>query len=87
MKNNTTSLIISWFFGLLIFAIGVLNVILVDYRPGIIYIILSLIYFPPVNEIIVEKLGFRIPKFLKIILGIIIIWFTLGISDLGDMIV
>ncbi|MES2543814.1 MAG: hypothetical protein V4548_02935 [Bacteroidota bacterium] len=87
MKNNLTSIIISWSFGLLIFAIGILNIVLVDYRPGLIYIFLSLIYFPPINEILVEKMGLRIPKFLKIILGIIIIWFTLGISDLGDMFV
>ena len=33
-----------------------------------------------------ERLGFSIPLVVKIILSIIIIMFTLGVSDLGDMI-
>ena len=78
--------IISWIFAAIVFAIGVLNIFLVHPVPGIVYIILSLIYLPPVNVLLKKHLGFSIPPTVKIILGIIIIWFTLGISDLGDMI-
>ena len=74
-----------WIFGLIVFAIGVLNVVLVHPVLGLVALLLSVLYFPPVNALL-EKFGFRIPLFIKIILGIFIIWFTSGVSDLGDMI-
>jgi hypothetical protein len=33
-----------------------------------------------------ERFGFSIPPLAKIILGIVLIWFTLRVSYLGDMI-
>jgi hypothetical protein len=81
-----TSHIISWIFGTTVFAIGVLNMFLVHPIPGVIYLLLSFVYFPPANAILKKKFGFSIPLLLKIILGIVIIMFTLGVSDLGDMI-
>jgi hypothetical protein len=81
-----TSHIISWLFGTLVFAIGVLNVFLVHPVPGVVYLLLSLIYMPPANAVLKKRLGLSIPLAVKIILGIFIIWFTLGVSDLGDMI-
>lgn len=87
MKDNQNSTIISWLFGIIVLAIGVLNIILIDPRPGIIYILLSALYFIPAKFIAKSKMGLMILKIFKIILGVIIIWFTLGISDLGDMFV
>jgi hypothetical protein len=63
-----------------------LNIFLVHPVPGIAYLFLSFIYFPPANAFTSNKLGFSIPVVIKIVLGIIIIMFTLGVSDLGDMI-
>ena len=85
LKINTAALV-NWIFGIIVFAIGALNLILVHPVPGIVFMLLSLVYFPPVNEVFQKKFGFAIPLVFKIILGIIIIWFTLGVSDLGDMI-
>lgn len=85
MTAKTTALnISSWLFGLTVFVIGILNAILVHPVPGIIYFLLSLIYFPPVNAFLKEKFDFTTPLIVKIILGIVIIMFTLGVSDLGD---
>jgi len=78
--------IIGWLFGLVVFAIGILNLFLVHPVPAGIYMLLSFIYLPPANEVLREKFNLSIPLAVKIILGIVIIWFTLGISDLGDMI-
>ncbi|QIL76321.1 hypothetical protein [Hymenobacter sp. HDW8] len=92
MKENavqgkaTLSSIIGWGFGMVVFAVGVANLFLVHPVPGIVYLFLSLLYLPPVNVLIKERTGFYIPTIVKIILGIIIIQFTLGVSDLGDMI-
>ncbi|MBA3633449.1 MAG: hypothetical protein H0W58_11690 [Acidobacteria bacterium] len=87
MKDNImTSNIIGWIFGTVVFAISVLNVFLVHPVPGVIYLLLSFGYFPPANAILKKRFGFSIPLVVKIILGIVIIMFTLGVSDLGDMI-
>ncbi|WP_133271312.1 hypothetical protein [Hymenobacter radiodurans] len=92
MKENavqgkaTLSSIIGWGFGMVVFAVGVANLFLVHPVPGIVYLFLSLLYLPPVNVLIKERTGLHIPGIAKIIFGIIIIQFTLGVSDLGDMI-
>lgn len=77
---------ISWIFGIIVLAIGVLNLFLVHAIPAVVYLFLSLIYFPPVNAVLRKKFGFSIPPVVKIILCIFIIMFTLGVSDLGDII-
>jgi hypothetical protein len=78
--------IISWILGLLVFAIGMANLILIHPVPGIIGLLLSMLFFPPVNDVLKKTLGFTIPFAVKIVLALFIFWFTLGISDLGDMI-
>ncbi|HEY0750115.1 MAG TPA: hypothetical protein VGD26_03100 [Chitinophagaceae bacterium] len=77
---------ISWLLGIIVYAIGVLNLFLVHFVPGIVFLILSFAIFPPINDELRKRFGFSIPVVLRIVLGILIIWFTLGISDLGDMI-
>jgi hypothetical protein len=78
--------IVSWLLGLVVLAIGVSNLLLVHPVPGVVFILLSFLFFPPVNAVLQQRAGITIPIAAKIILGIIIIWFTLGVSDLGDMI-
>lgn len=84
MTNSKAHAIIGWIFGALFVIIGVLNLILIHPVPAIAYFIVSLIYFPPTSSFFERALGFRIHPAIKIILGIIVMWFTLGISDLGD---
>jgi hypothetical protein len=87
MKSNlSSSQIIGWIFGTIVLAIGVLNLFLVHPVPAVVYFLLSLIYFPLANAVFRKNFGFSIPLVVKIILGVGIIMFTLGISDLGDMI-
>ena len=85
-QNISISTISGWLFALLVFTIGLLNMFLVHPVPGVIYLLLSTLYFPPTNDFLRQRFGLSIPPVVKIILGIVIIWFTLGISDLGDMI-
>lgn len=87
MKDNLRTIpIIGWLFAIIVFAIGLLNVLLVHPVPGAAFLLLSFVYWPPVNNMMRKRFGFSIPLIVKIILGIVIIWFTLGVSDLGDMI-
>jgi len=81
MASNITN----WIFGIVFFLIGVLNVILVHPVPGIFYLVLSLVYFPPITAIIKKKLGFSIPFSIKVILGLIILWGTLAVGDLAEI--
>ena len=75
-----------WLFGILLLIVGILNMILVHPVPGVAYVLISLIYFPPANAYIRRKFGFSFPLFVKLILGVVLFMFTLGVSDLGDMI-
>ncbi|MGZ8550271.1 MAG: hypothetical protein ACXWV2_06405 [Chitinophagaceae bacterium] len=77
---------ISWILGIIVFIIGALNLFLVHPVPGIVGLLLSFLFFPMTNDVLKQYFGFTIPIVAKIILGIMIIWFTLGVSDLGDMI-
>ena len=87
MNNRPTVWSISgWIFGMVVLTVGILNMYLVHLVPGVGYLLLSFIYFPPSNTYIRKKFGFSIPLVVKIILAIFIIMFTLGVSDLGDMI-
>ncbi|ALJ00916.1 hypothetical protein [Rufibacter tibetensis] len=84
--NYSMSTLLNWIFGTLVLTIGVLNLFLVHPVPGITYLLLSLLYFSPAHLIFKRWFGFSIPILVKIILGLVIILFTFGVSDLGDMI-
>lgn len=73
-------------FGTIVLAIGVMNVILVHPVPGIVCILLAIIYLPPADALLEKSFRIKIPAAVKIVLAILIIWFTLGVSDLGDII-
>ncbi|WP_242919788.1 hypothetical protein [Pontibacter liquoris] len=78
--------LISGLFALVLTVIAVLNAVLVHPVPGIIYLLLAILYLPQTNTLLRKKLGFPIPAVVKILLGIVLMMFTLGVSDLGDMI-
>ena len=78
--------LVGWLFGIIVLTIGLSNLFLVHPVPAIVFLLLSLIYLPPVTELIQQRTGFSIHPAIKIILGVVIIWFTLGVSDLGDII-
>ena len=79
--------IISSIFGIAVFVVGVINTFWGnDPGFGVFLLLLSFVYFPPVNVIIRKRFGFRIPVAVKIILGIFIIWAALGVGELFDKI-
>jgi hypothetical protein len=87
MKTQTSTLSIwNWIAFAIIATIGLLNLFLVHPVPGIVFLLISMVYFPPAAMFFQKIFGTAIPFLVKLILFIIIVWFTLGISDLGDMI-
>jgi len=86
MKNDSENWnLINWIFFTLFVSIGVLNIIFVHFVPGIIYILISFIYLSFTNTFIKKIFGFSIPIAMKIIIALIVLWFTLGVSDLMEM--
>lgn len=90
MRSNTIVLdIISWLFGFVAFAIGIVNTFWGnDPGFGIFIILLSLIYFVPVNTILRKLFDFSIPGLgiIKILLAVFILWASLGVGELFDKI-
>jgi hypothetical protein len=78
--------ILSGLFAVVLIIIGVLNIVLVHPVPGVVYLLLSALYMPLVNDFLKRRFGFSIHPLVKIVLGIVILLFTLGVSDLGNMI-
>ena len=87
--NTAYTIISSWLFGLLFFAIGIVNTFWGgDTGFGIFIVLLSLAYFLPVNDIFQKIAGFSLPglRVLKILLGLFIIWAAMGVGELFDKI-
>jgi len=85
-RMTTTSNVVEWLFALLVIAIGVANLVLVDPVPALAYGLVSLVYLPPANAVLKDRFGLSIHPVAKVALGGVIVMFTLGVSDLGDMI-
>ena len=83
--DSAVSNYVSLFFGFWMFVIGAMNLVLVHPVPGAAFLLLACLYIPAVNVRLRKTFGFGIPLAVKIALGVIGIWFTLGVSDLGDM--
>jgi hypothetical protein len=89
--GSTALSIISWVFGTVFFAIGVVNTFWGnDPGFGIFILLLSLLYFLPVNVLLQKLTGFTIPgtgiRIIKILLGIFILWAAMGVGELFDKI-
>lgn len=79
--------IISWLFGIVVMAIGILNTFWGnDPGYGIFIFLLSFAYFPPVTAILKQASGISIPLIVKIIMGALILWTALGVAELPDKI-
>ena len=75
-----------WMFGLLLIGVGIANLLLVHPVPALGYALVALVYLPPVTTAMKARLGVSIPMVVKVVLAVVVVMFTLGVSDLGDMI-
>ena len=87
--NSIFENIISWIFGTFSLAIGITNTFWGnDPQFGIFIILLSVIYFLPVELLIKKVAFFSVPNMfiIKIIIAVFIIWASLGVGELFDKI-
>lgn len=81
--------ILSYVFGVLAFAIGIVNTFWGnDPGFGIFILLLSFVFFLPVNELSKKIAGFTIPKIglIRFVIALFIIWASLGVGELFDKI-
>lgn len=77
----------SWLFGIVVLAIGIVNTFWGnDPGFGVFIALLAFVYFPPVNTLVKKITGFNISLLIKIVLGVFILWASLGVGDLFDKI-
>jgi len=81
----TPRILTDWIFGSLFTMIGILNILLVDVRPGLAYLALALVYLPPSRPILHRLTGMTAPFSIRIILGLLVIWGTLAVGDLAEL--
>jgi hypothetical protein len=84
MQNQSIVLnAIGWLFGITFLLVGFINTFWGnDPGFGVFIILLSFVYFPPVNILLKEKFGFSIPVIAKILLALFIIWAAIGVGEL-----
>ena len=79
--------IISSLFGILAMAIGLVNCFWGnDPGYGVFIVLFSLVFFPPVTDLIKKITGISVHYIIKILIAIFIIWSALGVGELGDKI-
>ncbi|MBC3542313.1 hypothetical protein ACFSC6_14035 [Rufibacter sediminis] len=84
-SHLTTSLskVIGWFFGLLVMAIGIINMFWGnDPQFGIFIFLLAFVFLPPANTYFQKISGFSIPRVAKWLLGLFILIAALGVGEL-----
>lgn len=84
--HGAASRLAGWMFGLLLIGIGIANLLLVHPVPALGYALVALIYLPPVTGVLKARFGLSIPVPVKVVLAVVVVMFTLGVSDLGEMI-
>lgn len=82
LRDGTASRVVDSVFGIAVLLIGVLNLWLVHPVPGVVGVLLSLVYVPALRR----RFDVAVPVAVRIAIGVAVLWFTLGVSDLGDMI-
>jgi hypothetical protein len=78
---------ISWCFGIMFQSIGLINTFWGnDTFFGLLIVLVSFIYYPPVFAVVSRKLGFPIPVIARMVIGVLILWAALGVGELFDKI-
>lgn len=87
MKNSTISLLVHFAFGLIFLLIGFVNTFWGnDPFFGLMIILLSVLFFLPLINLILDKIAPRIRLVFKILIGLFILISSLGVGELFDKI-
>jgi len=81
-QESKTWNIICWFLGILFLVLAVLYLIYIHPIPAGIYLVLSLLYLPPIVRYVKQKTGFGISPIILGILAFFVLWYTLAVGEL-----
>jgi hypothetical protein len=86
MKKGIT-LLLNWLFAVLFSAIGLVNCFVGnDPEFGVFILLLSLLFYPSLRLVFQQKIGWTIPSFVLILLGLFVFWSSLGVGELLEKI-
>jgi hypothetical protein len=81
------ALFLKWLFAVLFSAIGLVNCFVGnDPEFGIFILLSSLFFYPPLRLVFQQKTGRKIPTLVLILLGLFIVWSSLGVGELLEKI-
>lgn len=87
MKKISSTGIISFLFGIVFSFVGFVNMFWGnDPFFGLIIFMISWIFYQPILVLILEKIPTKFLLGIKIILGLLIVWSSLGVGELPDKI-
>jgi len=72
------------FFGFFLL-IGLLNVWYVSALVGVLYIVFALVYLPGFDTTLTKLLHLTIPRGLKYLVALLVLWGTLAVGDLMEL--
>lgn len=76
---------VGWAVGLLLLALSLAYLRWVHPVPALVCALLALACLPPTEAALARRSGWRVPVAAKLAVGLAALWFTLGVSDLGDL--
>lgn len=85
ISRLSISNVVCWVLTIIFFILGIMNLIQVHPVPGIFYMLISGIFAPPLTTQLKYKTGWVIPFWIKIAIGLIILWGTLAVGDLAEI--
>jgi hypothetical protein len=86
MKRAVTTFL-SWLFATVFSTIGLINSFVGnDPEFGVFIVLISLMYYPPIQQLFQKQIGFSIPKWTLIGVGLFVLWASLGVGELTDKI-
>jgi len=87
VASSKVSDILSMIFGIIALAIGLVNTFWGnDPFYGLFIVLLSFLFVPYVSNLVKATTGFRIRGYMKVLLGLFILWSALGVGELFDKI-
>lgn len=85
--RNVIGELLGWTFGIIFFVIGLINVFWGnDPEFGVFIVLASLVFIPSANKIFNNITGWKIPVYMKVLLGAFILWAAIGVGELPDKI-
>lgn len=76
---------VAWLAGFLFSFIGFINIFWGnDPEFGVFIVLLSLLFFPPLSRLLKKLTNFTLPIWLKIVVGVFILWASLGVGELFE---